>query len=142
MRKELDALLCQRYPRIFEEREGHMRETAMCWGFSCGDGWFELIDALCECLQFWTDHNRAPQVVACQVKEKWGVLSFYPRGEVSEEQRGMILMTEAMSARICDQCGRPGTTIVHESWCMTRCPEHAPAGAVDREDFPTRGMAP
>ncbi len=142
MKKELDALLCQRYPRIFAERELSMKETAMCWGFSCGDGWFELIDALCERLQFWTDHNHAPQVVACQVKEKWGALKFYPRGEASAEQWGMIRMAEAMSARICDQCGKPGKTLVHESLHMTRCLEHAPEGAVDREDFPTTVMAP
>jgi hypothetical protein len=41
MRKELDDLLCQRYPLIFSERNMSMKETCMCWGFSCGDGWFD-----------------------------------------------------------------------------------------------------
>ena len=126
MKQELDALLCQRYPLIFAERNLSVKETCMCWGFACGDGWFDLIDALCERLQSWTDRNGAPQVVAMQVKEKNGGLSFYPRGKVSQEQRGMIWMAEAMSFRICDQCGNPGKKLVHEHCHMTRCTDHAP----------------
>lgn len=144
MKKELDELLCQRYPLIFAERDLSMKETSMCWGFTCGDGWFDLIDALCERLQFWTDRNGAPQVVATQVKEKWGELNFYPRS-ASKEQWGMIWMAEAMSARICDQCGKPGKTLVHGHWHMTRCAEHAPEGAVATEAYYAQhapGIAP
>ncbi|MBU6436234.1 MAG: hypothetical protein KGJ44_01630 [Betaproteobacteria bacterium] len=141
MKKELDALLCRRYPLIFAERDLPMTRTSMCWGFACGDGWFDLVDALCERLQFWTDHNQAPQVVAVQVKEKWGELRFYPRPPVSEEQWGMIWMAQAMSGRICEVCGKPGQIRVHEHWHLTRCAEHAPTGAVAKEDDPTAGIA-
>ena len=145
MKNELDTLLCQRYPLIFADRHRPMLETCMCWGFSCGDGWFDLIDALCERLQFWTDHNRAPQVVAAQVKEKFGALCFYPRGAASSEQNGMIWMAQAMSARICDQCGKPGQTLVHEHRHMTRCAEHAPEGAITLDAYQAQqapGIAP
>jgi hypothetical protein len=82
-------------------------------GDACGDGWFDLIDTLCERLQFWTDRNKAPQVVAHQVKEKFGTLCFYPR-EANETQRGMIHMAEAMSARIVTSAaGRV------RRWCMS-----------------------
>jgi hypothetical protein len=135
MKKELDELLCRRYPLIFAERGLPMNETCMCWGFACEDGWFDLIDALCERLQFWTDRNGAPQVVASQVKEKYGELCFYPRGAASDMQSGMILMAEAMSARICEQCGRPGRTLVNGYWFMTRCVEHAPEGAITQEAY-------
>lgn len=47
MKEELDKLLCERYPEIFKNRHGDPKETAMCWGFECDDGWFWLIDALC-----------------------------------------------------------------------------------------------
>ena len=142
MNKELDELLCQRYPLIFAERNLSMKETCMCWGIACGDGWFDLIDVLCERLQFWTDRNSAPQVVAIQVKEKFGELCFYPRGGASQEQRGMIYMAGAMSARICDQCGKPGQTLVHEFWHMTRCAEHSPAGAITKEAFIAQRKVP
>lgn len=47
MRKELDEALCAKYPEIFRDRHKPMTETAMCWGFACGDGWYSLINTLC-----------------------------------------------------------------------------------------------
>jgi hypothetical protein len=47
MRKELDEALCARYPLVFKDRNENMQRTAMCWGFECGDGWYNIIDTLC-----------------------------------------------------------------------------------------------
>ena len=47
MKDELDQKLVNKYPEIFRNRYGDMRETAMCWGFECGDGWYDLIDNAC-----------------------------------------------------------------------------------------------
>lgn len=47
MRKELDEALVARYPLIFKDRNGDMTTTLMCWGFECGDGWYNIIDVLC-----------------------------------------------------------------------------------------------
>jgi hypothetical protein len=47
MREELDLKLVEKYPLIFKNRYGNMQETAMCWGFSHGDGWYNIIDILC-----------------------------------------------------------------------------------------------
>jgi len=41
MKEELDKLLCERYPKMFVNRDKSMQETAMCWGFDCGDGLFD-----------------------------------------------------------------------------------------------------
>lgn len=141
MKKELNELLRQRYPLIFVERHLSQMQTSMCRLIACGDGWFDLIDTLCERLQFWTDHNKAPQVVALQVKEKFGTLCFYPL-DANQTQRGMIYMAEAMSTRICDQCGKPGQTLVHEFWHMTRCKEHAPADAITLAAFIAQRKVP
>lgn len=51
MNDELDKKLCEKYPLIFAKRHDDMRETAMCWGFECGDGWYGIIDALCSNIQ-------------------------------------------------------------------------------------------
>lgn len=51
MQKELDKILCEKYPEIFRDRNGNPMTTAMCWGFSCGDGWFNIIDSLCNTIQ-------------------------------------------------------------------------------------------
>jgi len=57
MRKELDEALCARYPLVFRDRNENMQNTAMCWGFECGDGWYNIIDTLCGLLT--SDYRQA-----------------------------------------------------------------------------------
>lgn len=57
MKKELDEKLCAKYPLIFKNRNADMRTTAMCWGFECGDGWYNILDVLCAHLT--NDYNNA-----------------------------------------------------------------------------------
>lgn len=63
MTRELDEQLCAKYPKIFVNRYGDMKTTAMCWGFECSDGWYWLIDRLCSNLQWNTDHNNKDYVI-------------------------------------------------------------------------------
>jgi hypothetical protein len=46
MRKELDEQLCRDYPKMMVNRDKPMQETCMCWGFDCGDGWFNILNQL------------------------------------------------------------------------------------------------
>jgi hypothetical protein len=115
----------------------------MCWGFDCGDGWFDIIDTLCSLIQNDVDNtirsqqyeitkglispeNVVPeedlQVVATQVKEKFGGLRFYVTG-ANDRVRGMIDMAEAMSYQTCDVCGNPGKA-VNDGWVVTLCEPH------------------
>ena len=57
MRQELDEALCAKYPLIFKDRHENMQHTAMCWGFSHGDGWYNIIDVLCGMLT--SDYRQA-----------------------------------------------------------------------------------
>ena len=134
MRKDLDEQLCAKYPKIFKDRHGDMRQTAMCWGFECGDGWYNIIDRLCANIQHYTDWNNenhakgykqykeVPQVVAVQVKEKFGTLRFYYDGG-DDTISGMVRMAESMSAVTCEECGAPGTTR-GRGWIYTACDAH------------------
>ena len=176
MRKELDEKLCKDHPKIFANRDGDMKETAMCWGFECGDGWYEIINSLCYLIQGridWHNNRREraikynemikqaqagdftlfdayyagykpdwitetkkristqkllevsepmPQVVAEQVKEKFGTLRFYTN--LSDDYiSGAISMAESMSANICEECGKPGRSN-NTGWLRVRCSEH------------------
>ena len=47
MKQELDDLLCSRYPALFSQRHESPQVSSMHWGFSCGDGWFVLVDSFC-----------------------------------------------------------------------------------------------
>ena len=51
MNPDLDAALCARYPAIFAGRQLSPEASPMAHGFACGDGWYTLIDVLCERLQ-------------------------------------------------------------------------------------------
>jgi hypothetical protein len=55
MRQELDELLCKKYPKMMVNREKPMQETCMCWGFDCGDGWFNILDQLMGSIQHHID---------------------------------------------------------------------------------------
>lgn len=136
MKQELDELLCQRYPKIFVDRHGDMKQTLMCWGFECGDGWFNIIDRLCSNIQHHVDWAQlqkekygrgegCTQVVAVQIKEKFGTLRFYTNGG-DEQIYGMIRMAESMSAVTCEECGNPGTTR-SGGWVRTLCDAHEAA---------------
>ena len=58
MKKELDEELCRKYPKLFRDRHAPMTVTCMCWGFDCGDGWYNIIDALCGNIQSHIDNRR------------------------------------------------------------------------------------
>jgi hypothetical protein len=55
MKQELDQLLCEKYPKMMVNRNKDMMETCMCWGFECGDGWFNLLDQLMGNIQHHID---------------------------------------------------------------------------------------
>jgi hypothetical protein len=130
MSPELDKQLCEKYPKIFKNRHGDPKETCMCWGIECGDGWYDLLDHLCANLQFNTDVNnyvsngieRYPQVVAMQVKEKFGGLRFYVES-ATDAQYAVISFAEALSYHMCDVCGAKGKPN-REGWIKTRCEVH------------------
>lgn len=184
MKLELDQKLCEKYPTIFKDRHAPMDKTAMCWGFECGDGWYDIIDALCAIIDnhiwnqkqhaktieedklkrekaragdwsflyergenwnqwledpinlekeknfylasppFWMRDFKEPcEVVATQVKEKFGTLRFYVNGS-DEYVDGAISMAEHMSAKTCEICGQSGK-IRNGGWVRTLCDSHA-----------------
>ena len=130
MKQELDKLLCERYPKMMVNREKSMMETCMCWGFECGDGWFNILDQLMGNIQHHIDwKNKKEEVVAQvtldQVKEKFGTLRFYYTGG-DDVIDGMVRMAESMSGVTCEECGNPGKRI-GGGWVTTLCEEHAKA---------------
>lgn len=128
MREELDKLLCEKYPKMMVNRHKDMMETCMCWGFDCGDGWYNILNQLMGNIQHhidWKNRNGevVPQVTLDQVKEKFGTLRFYYTGG-DEYISGLVSMAEAMSGCTCETCGAPGERR-GGGWVRTLCNEHA-----------------
>lgn len=124
MKPELDELLCKRYPKMMVNRNLPMQETCMCWGFECGDGWFNILDQLMGNIQHhidWKNKNSevVAQVTLDQVKEKFGTLRFYYSGG-DDVIDGMVRMAESMSGVTCEECSAPAKT--HgPGWIRTIC---------------------
>jgi hypothetical protein len=119
MHKHLEDLLVKKYPTIFKRHGGDMKDTCMHWGIAVGDGWFKIIDELCEKL------SKYPEIVAEQVKEKFGGLRFYIDGvpsEIHDEIYNIIAIAEDKSFKTCETCGKEGKPI-KGGWIKIQCVE-------------------
>ena len=130
MKTELENKLFKKYPEIFAQRTLPMTETCMCWGIETNNGWYKLIETLCASLQWDTDHNDYPQVVATQVKEKYGGLRFYYTWKETDKeypkekyayQEGKISLAEHLSENICEECGSMDNVTQTTGWIVTLC---------------------
>lgn len=134
MHEQLDALLCTRYSAIFSA-DGPSGQRL--FGFECGDGWFTLIDAACALIQRQIDTTGTQQLVASQVKEKFGGLRFYCR-EGDDYSTSVVDLAESLSMHVCEACGAPGKVISTSGWMRARCAEHENTTTYDEE--PLRGI--
>lgn len=150
MNAEHDKALCERFPKLYADRNGDMRATCMVWGFSCGDGWFQIvwdlsekIEAALKCLDVergtpeTTNATKHPKQSAAeafrvvQVKEKFGGLRFYTNYHTDEIGK-LIGDAERLSYKTCEVCGQPGV-LRGSHWLFTACDEHS-KGEKPRED--------
>ena len=126
MKPELQNKLFETYPNIFRQKDLPKNQSCMYWGIDTGDGWYNILDTLCNQIQNHLKHNlrkdqdpAAVNVEATQVKEKYGGLRFYYNGG-DEFIEGLVWMAEAISYRICEECGSPGTQN-NTGWIKTLC---------------------
>lgn len=111
MRNSLQDALYQAHPGLFRQRTLPLTESGMGRGFECGDGWYGILDGLCDALTTHSRQTGHPPIVAVQVKEKLGDLRFYVDGDC-EWCRGAIDFSSAMSRHVCEETGRPGMLMI------------------------------
>jgi hypothetical protein len=123
----------EKYPKIF---------SGPYDGFSVGPGWYQIIRSLCGNIQSHIDHRNCArekllennpwnhpipehceQVVAEQVKEKFGGLRFYYSGG-DDVVNGMVNLAESWASHTCESCGDPGTNKSIRGWLTTLCDVH------------------
>ena len=125
MRKLADKYLVNTYPILYKDRYKSMQETAMCWGFQCGTGWFWLLRNLSETLKLLSKEYHL-DITVSTVKEKLGTLSFYNSIEFNklyEKEfnqknfiracrlvRQAVSLAEKASGSTCEKCGHWGKT--------------------------------
>ena len=125
MRRELDTALVKDFPNLYRDRDGDVKETLMCFGFECGDGWELLIRKLSsqlEALILKIPESKRALYRAVQVKEKFGTLRFYMTYE-TDEMSDLIRIAEDESTVTCEICGAPGE-LRGPGWLYTACEKH------------------
>jgi hypothetical protein len=117
---ELEKELVNKYPNLYKEYNKSPIESCMCWGFTCGNGWFDIIANLSEKLDNLN-------VVAIQVKEKFGGLRFYytfednVNDETREKARNLVSEAEMLSYKTCESCGKEAEVEQINGWISTLC---------------------
>lgn len=100
MSPELEQKLFEKYPVLFRDRDKPVTESCMAFGCEFSDGWYKLLDELCEYItrlsnrtdllklnkEYHTEENRGfiylkrPTISFTQVKEKFGMMRIYWSG--------------------------------------------------------------
>ena len=129
MNEKLQNQLFDKYPKIFKRANLSDEDKTINLKITCRDGWYELIDDLCEQIQARVNLvnkqkslylKKMPKSIvpiqsqglvceADQVKEKFGGLRFYVKGG-DDFIHGAISLAESFSYRICADCGSKKTT--------------------------------
>lgn len=131
MDKKLQDKLYKKYNSIFKDRTRSIQESCMPWGICTGNGWYNLIDALCATLENVEHNYQGIKVVASQVKEKYGGLRFYYNieGTCNSKEKinrahglidGAVRLAESLSNKTCEECGSPAT-VRTKGWIVNLC---------------------
>lgn len=118
-RARLDALPIT-HPKVFAT-------GPLPWGFEHGDGWLELIAALCARINEILESEPGASMDVRQVKEKFGTLRFYyslhgASDEVAESISHAVDLAEEASGHICERCGCAAKLQTNTGWWSTLCP--------------------
>ena len=133
----------EKYPLLF--RNKNETEPINLFGIECRRGWEGLLNNAFTLLYskykynlgtylYWKEKEHKEKIkeseqrlreaeeqlpIVAQIKEKFGTLRFYC-DNVDDYARGVIDMTEALSAEICEVCGGRGRR-VGGRWVQTLC---------------------
>jgi len=134
MNHELELKLYNKYPRILQDCGKSPMESCMSFWMEHDDGWYKLLDKCMEKLQYFCDlcskDGEEVQVVANQIKEKYGTLSFYTSVYGADNIQNDIIddiisEAERKSAYTCEVTGEHGEPCKRGGWYRTLCYEQA-----------------
>jgi len=110
VKKDFQEMLCQKYPKLLRTKR-----------IETGDGWYHIIDSLCETIQNRMDWSEGAEsrVEVNQIREKFGSLEFYFTGG-DEVVSGMVASAESISRKTCESCSMRGEQR-SSGWIVTLC---------------------
>lgn len=115
MSPDLEEKLINKYPKLFVQRSWPKTQTCMSWGICTGDGWYAIIDQMCQKIQ-----ETGVDTEFTQIKEKFGTLRVYT-DHYNEEVEDILEWAYRASAQTCESCGEPGKPSKGGGWISIRC---------------------
>lgn len=115
--KTIDII--KEFPAIYGTPPYDPKESALCFGFECGKGWYPLLHKLSKDINDIVVRDNLTDFRVQQVKEKFGTLRFYTNYGTDEIYK-LISDTEKESAITCEQCGAPAT-LSTQGWWSVEC---------------------
>lgn len=126
MKTSLENRILVRCPIIYQGRHLGPKHNLMCFGFECGDGWFQIVYDLSVSIETFAAQLKADgvstELLPCvsQVKEKFGGLRFYV-DNLYQNMADLIDAAEVLSQETCDVCGGPAKRLYTNGWLRTIC---------------------
>lgn len=111
--------ILERHPTLFGYGPWTLDTTPLGWGFTCGEGWYPILDRLFADLAVIA-REEALKLEIQQVKEKLGGLRVYVRGGTARVQQ-RIAQAEEEASGACETCGGPSPGIRSHSGWLTNC---------------------
>ncbi len=104
MNLELTEKLYSAFPRLYRGHHKPPSESSMCWGFQCGDGWYQVLYNLSQELSDYQAAHPDLDIEATQVKSKFGILRVHLNyRDVTIEQ--MIEHAQHQASVTCELSG-------------------------------------
>lgn len=117
--------IMETFPEVYGKPPWRIDKTNLAWGFSCGMGWYPLIERLSADLSAIVRQDGLSRFQARQVKQKLGKLRFYSKGG-NERTAERILQAEFEAASKCEHCGtQHGELKSLGGWLTTTCDDCA-----------------
>ena len=115
---DLISLFPELYRDPYPESSG--KYSMQLFGFECEDGWYDLLYSLSQKISEYLKQNPLEDFYVQQVKNKYGILSFYYSG-YSEEIETRINEATKEAINTCERCGSKEDIKPHGKWIMYLC---------------------
>lgn len=108
MNNELTEKLYAEFPYLYRGHKKPPEQGSMCWGFECGDGWFQLIHSLSSELMSYLERYPSLDLEVVQVKGKFGSLRYSVEGGDTNTEK-LIQDACERAKYLCELTGKKGT---------------------------------
>ncbi|WP_163008012.1 hypothetical protein [Pseudomonas viridiflava] len=123
MTSNFEYHLLKDFPRLFgaTTAERPQPSTGGIGRINCGEGWFLLIQLLCEQIQETVDASGSMAPTVMYIEEKFGVMRVACSG-ANVAVRTLISAAERASGSCCEACGALAQTArTKHGWIKTLC---------------------